>query len=71
VTCLLEIGPNDAARVFVRFLAGLPDLLGDPEAEELVATRKRLEPQFLIVGKFALEGVFPFVKCGHDCVPFP
>src|SRR5262249_31704879 len=50
------------------FGAGEPELLGSPQTEQLVAPRRRLESQLLVVRELLLETFLALVECGH-CPP--
>src|SRR5262249_56914167 len=45
--------------------AGHSELLGRPQADQLVAPRTSLEPKFLIVREFALEPILALVERAH------
>src|SRR5215213_9618489 len=65
VAGLLEIGEHHALCVGVGLGAGPAELLGRPQPEELVAARRRLEAQLLVVGELPLEGVLAVVEGRH------
>jgi hypothetical protein len=69
VAAFLEIGHHDRLGVGLRFGAGEPELVGGPQAEQLVAAGIGLEPQFLVVGELLLETFLALVERGHSSLP--
>ena len=69
VAGFLEIGHHDFLGIGIGIGAGLAELFGRPEAEQLVAPRGRLEPQFLVEGEFALEAFFAVLHAAHGIPP--
>ena len=62
---VLEVRHHDLLGIGVRLGAGLAHLLGGPDPEQLVAARRRLELQFLVMGELRLEGGLGGGQCGN------
>ena len=61
----LEVRHDDFLGVSVRRVAREAELLGGPQAEQLVAARVRLEEQFFIMGELLLEAFLTLVEGAH------
>ena len=70
VASLLEIGADHIASIGIGVRAGLAELFRGPQAEQLVAPRHRLEPQFLVVRVSVLEAFAALVECRHGFLRF-
>src|SRR5215475_4600381 len=62
---LVEIGDDDICGVSLGGCAGHSELLGGPQANQLVAARTSLEPKFLIMREFTLETFLALVEGAH------
>ena len=62
---VFEFRHDDRERIAVGLDAGESQLLRSPQAEQLVATRNRLEFEFFAVRELLLETLFAFIERGH------
>jgi hypothetical protein len=65
VAGLFEIGPDDALGIGLRLGARDAEQFRGPQAEQLVAPRRRFELQFLVVLELVLEGRLAIVETAH------
>src|SRR5260370_15575681 len=65
VAASFHIRDHDLLGIGFRSRAGEPELLRRPQAKELVAARRRLELQLLVMGKLLLEAFLTLVERGH------
>src|SRR5258708_14912996 len=66
---IVEIGGDDIRGVSLGRCAGHSELLGGPQADQLVAPCMRLQPKFLIMRELAFEAFLALVERAHNAAP--